>query len=251
MVGYTATTLWAILISTLLVAALLGLMFYFDAQAYVVALLQWLEGKGSWAFVIFILIDALIVVLLLPGIMITMGAGFMFGVVAGTVSVVIATTLGATIAFLIARSCFSDRITRYLLNHPKLKRLNDEFACEGWRFILLIRMVPFFPFKLSNYFFGLIRFSSKDFLVGTFFGIIPITTFNVYLGSLVADIAQVGAGDIVRSPLAWAFYIFGFVVTLITVIYISRHTSKALDHYTKERDKPQLTTDREKPGKSG
>ena len=115
MVGHTATTLWVILISTLLVAALLGLMFYFDAQAYVVTLLQWLDGKGSWAFVIFILVDALVVVLLLPGIMITMGAGFMFGVAAGAACVVIATTLGAAVAFLIARSCFSDRITIWLI----------------------------------------------------------------------------------------------------------------------------------------
>lgn len=239
MVGHTATTFWVVLISTLLVAALLGLMFYFDAQAYVVTLLQWLDGKGLWAFVIFMLINALVVVLLLPGIMITMGAGFMFGVAAGTACVVIATTVGAAVAFFIARSCFSDRITHYLVNHQKLKLLNDEFVGEGWRFILLIRMLPFFPFKLSNYFFGLTRFSAKDFLIGTFFGIIPITTFNVYLGSLVADIAQVGVGDAVRSPLAWAFYIFGFVITLIVVIYISRHTRKALDRYAKEQDKPE------------
>jgi len=237
--NYAAPVLWMILASTLLVAALLGVMFYFDAQTHVVALLSWLDDKGPWAFVIFIVIDILVIVLLLPGIVVTMGAGFLFGVVAGSACVVIATTLGAVIAFLIARGFFSERAANYLLNHPKLKSLNDEFVQEGWRFILLTRMLPFFPFKLSNYFFGLTRFSTKDFLVGTFFGIIPITTFNVYLGSLVADIAQIEAGGVVRSPLAWAFYFFGFVVTLIAIFYISRHASKALNRHQRAEGKPE------------
>lgn len=229
--NHGASLLGVVLLSTLFVAALLAVMFYFDLQSYFVGFLHWLEGHGMVAYLIFIAINTLIVVFLLPGIMVTMGAGFLFGVIPGVISVVIATTMGAMIAYFVARGCLSERVAQYLLNHPKLKLLREEFVGEGWRFILLTRMVPFFPFKLSNYFFGLTRFSTRDFFVGTLFGIVPITTFNVYLGSLVADIAQLDADIVARSPLAWVFYGFGFVVTVIAVVYVSRHATRALGRY--------------------
>ena len=143
----------SIAVCLLFVALLVGAVFYFDGQAQVLRFFNWLDELGPWAPALFILVDMLVVVLVLPGVILTLGAGFMFGVLKGSLYVVIGTTLGATIAFMIARHLFGQSCSRFVLNHSKLKVINDEFARQGWKIVLLTRLVPFFPFKLSNYFF--------------------------------------------------------------------------------------------------
>jgi uncharacterized membrane protein YdjX (TVP38/TMEM64 family) len=230
---------WGIALSVLFVALLLGVMSYFHLGEEVMRLFDWLAAMGGWAPLLFIIIDMLVVILLLPGVMVTMGAGFLFGVTLGSLCVVVATTLGATIAFLIARHLLGERTSRYFLSHPRLKVLNDEFAHEGWRVILLTRLIPFFPFKLSNYFFGVSDFTLRDFVLGTAIGVVPFTITNVYLGSLAADLSMLGLRHVGRTRLEWTVYGFGFVMTMVAAIYFSRHAKKALSRYTEPGSQPK------------
>ncbi|MDP1708067.1 MAG: TVP38/TMEM64 family protein [Gammaproteobacteria bacterium] len=231
-----ASPVWSIAVSVLFVAAVVGALIYFDTHQQVLQLLAWLDAQGAWAPLLFILIMALVVVLLLPGVLFTTGAGFVFGVVEGTVYVVLGTTLGATLAFLIARHLFGERATGFILMHARLQLVSEELTPQGWKIILLTRLVPFFPFKLSNYFFGLTRFSLRGFTFGTFAGIIPFSLHNVYLGSIAADIATLGARSAERTPLQWTLYGAGFLVTIALLIYISRLARRALAKYTAQEE---------------
>lgn len=230
----TSSAAWGIALSTLLVAAVLGVLFYFDAHQQVLRLLEWIDAQGVWGPLLFTLIMVLVVVLVLPGVMFTTGAGFVFGVVQGSICVVIGTTLGASLAFVIARHLFGARARRYILNHAKLKLVSEELAPHGWKIVLLTRLVPFFPFKVSNYFFGLTPFSLRGFAGGTLIGVIPFSVHNVYLGSIAADIATLGERHAGRTPLEWALYGAGFLVTVTTVLYLGRLARRALSRYTEE-----------------
>jgi uncharacterized membrane protein YdjX (TVP38/TMEM64 family) len=223
--------LFSILLGTLLVALLLAIFTYFDLQEPVIRLFDWLQDIGLWASIFYVGIYMLLVIFLLPSVIFTLGAGFLFGPLAGVVVVVSASTLGATCAFLISKYLFSDRLKRYLRNHKKLKVVNDEFVHEGWKLILLTRLVPFFPLKLSNYFFGSTNFSLSNFAIGTFLGIIPNTFVIVYLGSLAADLSELASGELLRSQNLWGFYISALVIFLITVAYVTKHAQKALARY--------------------
>ncbi len=220
-----------ILVSTLFVAVILGILVAFDTQTYVEQLFAWLDKLGFWAPVLFILIDTVIVVLLLPGVIFTFGAGFLFGVIKGSLYIITATTIGGILAFIVARYLFSDRLSGFLLTHPQLESINREFECRGWKIILLTRLVPFFPFKLSNYFFGLTRFTLRDFVIGTAIGIIPITVTNVYLGSLAADLTSLMSGTSVRSPVSWVVYGLGLITAIFAVVYFTRLAKKGLEPY--------------------
>jgi uncharacterized membrane protein YdjX (TVP38/TMEM64 family) len=226
----------AIAISILFVAVIMVVLVYFDAHDQVLQLLEWLDAQGAWAPLLFILIMVLVVLLLVPGIMFTTGAGFVFGVVEGTICVVLGTTVGAGLAFLIARYLLGARAARYVLVHARLKLVSEELAPQGWKIVLLTRLVPFFPFKLSNYFFGLTPFSLRGFIGGTFVGIIPFSLHNAYLGSIAADIATLGARQAERTQLEWALYAAGFVATVVVVIYLNRLARRALAKYTQEDD---------------
>jgi uncharacterized membrane protein YdjX (TVP38/TMEM64 family) len=234
MVAKPGPVAWGLIVSVLFVTAILGALLLFGVDEQVLRLLTWLDAQGPWASLLFMLIIAAVVVLLLPGALFTIGAGFVFGVVEGTVYVVFGTTLGAMIAFLIARHLFGERATRFVLRHNKLKLVSEELAPQGWKVVMLTRLVPFFPFKLSNYFFGLMPFSLRGFTGGTFLGIIPFSVHNVYLGSIAADIATLGTRNTDRTPLEWGLYGVGFLVAVGVVIYLSRLARRALTRYAEE-----------------
>lgn len=215
----------------LTVAVAIGALIYFDLDVVIISVLARLEKLGPWAPLLFMAIDSAFVVLVLPGVLLTLGAGFLFGVLKGSAYVVVATTVGAAIAFLAARYLLSARTANFFLRHPKLRFVNREFARKGRGIILLTRLVPFFPFKLSNYFFGFAGFRFGDFLFGTFFGIMPITIFNVYIGSLAGDLATLGIRDSTRSPLQWTLYGAGFLVTVIALVYINHRAQIIMNAY--------------------
>ncbi|MEN8108244.1 MAG: TVP38/TMEM64 family protein [Pseudomonadota bacterium] len=223
-----------IVISILFVALVTALLLYFDVHEDVLRFFDWLDAQGIRGPLLFIVFMVLVVVLLLPGVMFTTGAGFVFGVVEGTICVVVGTTLGAALAFLIARHLFGDRASQFVMRHARLRLVSEEFTPQGWKIVLLTRLVPFFPFKLSNYFFGLTQFSLRGFMGGTIVGIIPLSLHNVWLGSIAADISLEGARNAERSPVEWGLYGAGFLVTIGLVIYLNRLARRALARYTEE-----------------
>jgi len=207
---------------------LLAVMLYFDTDKQVLQLLQWLDTRGLSALLWFVLIMALVVVLLVPGVLFTTGAGFVFGVLQGTAVVVVGTTLGAALAFLIARYLFGARTRHFILSHRWLNVINRGLSSHGFRVVLLTRLVPFFPGKLSNYIFGISQVSLKDFVCASFLGFIPFSLHNVYLGSIAADIATLGSRNTERTPLEWGLYGAGFVLSIIVVLYLNRVASRLL-----------------------
>ena len=216
-----------ILVSTLVVTLVVGLLLYFDLDDRIIEILEWLNSRGWQATLLLILIVAVAIVFLLPGVIFTMGAGFVFGVIKGTLLVVAGTVLGATLAFLIARYVLGERPSRWLMSHVRPPNLGEVIRAEGWRLVMLTRLVPLFPFKLSNYFFGLTPVRLRDFVLGNLIGVIPITLHNVYIGSIAADLTTLGQLE-ERTPMQWAFYGVGFVLAVVGVVGLTRIARRAL-----------------------
>jgi uncharacterized membrane protein YdjX (TVP38/TMEM64 family) len=212
----------------LFTAAVLALLIFFDLHHQVLRLLRWLDAQGDAAPLLFILIMALVMVLLLPGMLFTTGAGFVFGVAKGSAVVVLGTTLGAVLAFLIARHLCGARAARWLRERDRLAALGGELAAQGWKVVLLTRLLPFFPFKLSNYAFGLTPVSLRGFLAGTFIGVIPWSVHNVYLGSIAAELGGMSLREDDRGVFGWSLYAAGFLVTVVAVVYFNQLARRAL-----------------------
>lgn len=226
-------TLSTAFLGAVLLAVVVGFGWWIraDAQAFLLELLAWIEGLGPLGPVILILLETLTVVFILPGLVLTLGGGYLFGFVAGTLYMMTGTTLGATLAFLIARRFFGEQMRRYILEHPRLGLLSDEFTPDGWKIVLLTRLIPAFPYKLSNYFFGLTQFRLWHFVLGTAIGFLPITMVLVYAGTLAHDLATLGVDSAVRSPLVWALYGAGLVIAIVAIVFLTRQARRALDRY--------------------
>jgi uncharacterized membrane protein YdjX (TVP38/TMEM64 family) len=210
------------------VGVLLFLLARLDLSDEAMALLHWVDGQGTLAPLVFMTLMALVVVFLLPGILLTTGAGFLFGVVPGSVYVVVGTTAGAAVSFLISRWCLGGRAARWLRNHPRMQMLDADLAPDGWKIVLLCRLIPFFPSKLANYFFGLTSVSLPAFVGGTAAGIVPYTVHNVYLGAIAADLARHSFRPADISATRWVLYAAGLAVAIAAMVILARRATRAL-----------------------
>lgn len=205
-----------------------------EFRAAVLALLEWVRGMGPWGPVLFMLVVAASMMLILPGFIFTLSAGFLFGAIKGTLLILIGTTAGGCLAFLTGRFLFRDKVRAALAKREKIRRFVRIVDLEGWRFVMITRMVPMFPFKLSNYAFGTTSIPFRHFLLGTSIGIVPLSVTNVYAGSLAGSLSNLKGGTAPDSPLNWAVYAGGFVIALAFLIYVRRLALRALDPYFAE-----------------
>ncbi len=232
--GWKSSPILGMLASIAFVGVILAILYALGIHERIVVMLQWFEAQGAWAALLFILLMTVTVIALLPGFLFTTGAGFVFGLLEGTVYVVAGTVLGASMAFLIARYLFGDRAKEFVMHRARLRLMSDELTPHGWKIVLLTRLIPFFPGKLSNYFFGLTHFSFRGFVGGSAIGFIPFSLHNVYLGSIAADLTVLGERETGRSTLEWGIYGAGFAGTVLAVIYLNILARRALAKYTDE-----------------
>jgi uncharacterized membrane protein YdjX (TVP38/TMEM64 family) len=196
-------------------------------QQELLRIIDWI-AEQEHSFLLFILIYAFATVLGLPGSPFTLAAAILFGFWKGLIAVLIGANAGAALAFLCARYLARDWIEKRVKARVTLANFDQAIKRSGWRIVLLLRLAPIFPFNALNYALGLSGISFRDYLIATIIGIIPGTIAYIYVGSLIGDLAKIGAERSERTPLEWAVSIVGLFATAAAVIYIVRLAKKHL-----------------------
>ncbi len=165
----------------------------------------WLSGFGAWSPAIYVAAYALGTVVFAPGALFALAGGAMFGPVAGTLFNLTGATIGAALAFLIARFLAGDWVARRA--GARLGRLIRGVEAEGWRFVAFVRLVPIFPFNLSNYAFGLTRIPFASYVATSFFTMAPGALAYTWLGyagreALGGDVSAIRYGVVALALLA-------------------------------------------------
>ena len=158
----------------------------------------WLAGFGLWAPVIYVGLYALGTVVFAPGSLFALAGGAMFGPVLGSFLNLTGATIGASIAFLIARYLAGDWVAQK--TGGRLKRMITGVEDEGWRFVAFVRLVPVFPFNLSNYAFGLTRIPLVTYAVTSFIAMAPGALAYTWLGHAGREALE-GNGAAIRYGL--------------------------------------------------
>ncbi|MEU0216488.1 TVP38/TMEM64 family protein [Streptomyces sp. NPDC006265] len=152
---------------------------------------QWVDSLGMWGPVVFAVCYALAVTALLPGSVLTASAGALFGLPLGVAAVLVGATAGAALSFGLARWLGRPVVARYA-GSGRLSRLDAYLTRRGFAAVLLVRLVPLFPFSVINYGAGAagVRFSS--YVTATALGIIPGTVVYTGLGGSLGDPGSAG-----------------------------------------------------------
>jgi uncharacterized membrane protein YdjX (TVP38/TMEM64 family) len=156
----------------------------------------------------FMLLYVLVVFLSLPGAtVLTLAGSLLYGAIATTFYVVIAATLGATLLFLAAKTSFGDHLRRRA--GPWMRRLEQGFQENAWSYLLILRLVPLFPFFVVNLVPAFLGVSLRSYFWTTLVGIIPGTFVyslaGAGLGEVLAKGGSIGGQDILTPTILGAF----------------------------------------------
>ncbi len=135
-------------------------------------LTQWVDQNAELAVVAFIALYAGLVAISFPGASIlTIVGGFLFGAVWGGVYVVAAATIGATLIFLAARTALREPMRKLVGGF--LDRMAAGFQDGAFSYLLVLRLVPLFPFWAVNLVPAFLGVPLGTFILATAIGIIP------------------------------------------------------------------------------
>ena len=169
----------------------------------------------------FIAVYAIATALSLPGgAVLSIASGFMFGTVFGTAWVVIAATMGAIGIFLAARTALGDVLKAKA--GPWLAKMEKGFQENALSYLLVLRLVPLFPFFVVNLVPAFLGVSLRTFSLATLIGIIPGTFVFVSVGAGLGSVFDQG-GEVSASSALTPEVITALVglaaLSLVPVLY--------------------------------
>jgi uncharacterized membrane protein YdjX (TVP38/TMEM64 family) len=155
---------------------------------------DWLCGLvARWGWVagfFYVAVYSMLVALSVPGgAVLTITGGFLFGTWVGALCATIGATLGATGIFLAARAGLGG-VARHAGSLSG--KLEAGFRADAFNYLLVLRLVPIFPFWLVNIVAALAGIKLRTYVLATAIGIIPATVVYASLGN--------GLGSVVDEP---------------------------------------------------
>ena len=164
---------------------------------------------------IFIITYVIYAVLMLPGIaFLSLFSGFLFPQPLSTLYVIIGALIGSSLLFLAARTAFNEILRRH--TGPFLNKLEEGFRSNASNYLLFLRLIPLFPFKVVN-------------LAGAFFDV-PFFTFawTTCIGMIPSVFIYTEAGKELSvhldqaNPLdPWNFFDYHLILILIALALLA------------------------------
>jgi uncharacterized membrane protein YdjX (TVP38/TMEM64 family) len=177
----------------------LGLLLYFRMsgmleQFDIQALSDWVRDQGLTGMVLYVLAYTVRPLVFFPASLLTVFGGYTYGPWLGTLLDVIGAGTGGLLSFWIAR-LLGRRGVEKLIGKGKLNVLDERIATNGFLVVLIVRLIPLFPFDAISYASGLSKIRFKQFAIANYIGIIP--------GAFVYN----NIGSSLRDPFSWQFFL--------------------------------------------
>lgn len=182
------------------IVVIVALMKYFGLFEYISLenmqnLKAWINSYGAIGPIIYIVLYIVACLFFLPGLPIAVLAGLAFGPVMGAVYASIGATLGASAAFLVARYAARGMVESWVEGNEQFKKIDEGVEKQGWRMLMITRLVPVFPFNLQNYAYGLTKIKFGTYVLVSWICMIPGAIAFTFMGGSIVS----GEGDIGKT----------------------------------------------------
>ena len=181
----------------------------------------WILNLGVFGLGVFVLAYIVLTVMMAPVGLLSLMAGLAYGMW-GYPLVLASATLGATLAFVLGRYAFRDRVLRRINKDARLSSLHGAVSAEGWRVVGLMRLSPIVPFSLQNYLFSITDIKLGPYILATAIGIMPGSALYVYIGS-------VGRGLGHTSSIQWVFVGLSVLATALVAWFVAKRAGEILN----------------------
>ncbi len=191
-------------------------------------LLAWTESHPLITYLAFMGAYTIVAAIALPGAAIlTIIGGFLFGTWKGGAATAFAATFGATILFLAARTAIGD-IFRGRISGT-LGKFEEGFRENELSYLLILRVVPLFPFWVVNVASAFLGVGARNFVIATAIGILPGTFVYASIGAGVGAVFEAGRDpDLTGLLLNPAIFgpILGLVALSLIPIFYKRFSRR-------------------------
>ena len=218
------TPVWKRLLPLGVILIALGLFFALGGPQYVSleslrenreALSALVADNFALVLVGFIALYAVLVGISFPGAsFLSIFGGFLFGTIVGGFAIVIGATIGATAIFLAARYALGDTLSKKA--GPYMKKFEAGLKENELSYLFILRLIPAFPFFIVNIVPALFDVKLRNYVLTTFFGIIPGSFVYASVGAGVGAIFDAG-GEVQLSGLMLQPKVIGPILALIAL----------------------------------
>jgi uncharacterized membrane protein YdjX (TVP38/TMEM64 family) len=154
-------------------------------------LLDWVAARPAWAALVYMATYAAVVAFSLPGgAVLTVTGGFLFGTVLGAAYAVVGATIGAVVVFLAARTALGGMLRAKA--GGAIKRMEEGFREDAFSYLLVLRLVPLFPFFLVNLVPAFLGVGLAVYTLATVIGIIPGALVYAAVGNGLGAVFDAG-----------------------------------------------------------
>ena len=151
-------------------------------------ILKYKDNNIYFLTIIFLFITIFLNLLLCPMLVPTLVIGFIFGKWLGTTILIFGNTIGAALLYLLSKTFFSDliqdKLSKKIFKFIEFFNKNETFYFMCFRFM----GGGGTPFPIQNVLPVIFNMSVKNYIIATFFGIIPATFVTAALGNGIEDI---------------------------------------------------------------
>ena len=163
---------------------LLSLDRLLESRAWLIA---WVAEDRFRAMVVAYLVYVSAVVVSVPAsLFLTMLCGFLFGIVPGALIALASATTGAAIVFTIGRGAAADLLLRRA--GPRLAGLAAGFRADAFGYIAFLRLLPIFPFWMTNLAPAAFGVKRSTFVLATLVGLLPGVFIYASTGAAIEDV---------------------------------------------------------------
>ena len=169
--------------------------------------------------VVFFILTIFWVFLLGFGSPVALIGGFIFGKWLGTLIVVAGLSAGATFLYIFGNYYLKDLIKEKFFH--KFQDLESKFKRNEFIFFLLYRFVGGIPFQIANLLPIVFNISVRNYLIGTFLGMMPQLFIIVSLGNGIEKIINQNEKAPLIKDLIFSFEIYGPILGFVFLVLIT------------------------------
>lgn len=156
-----------------------------------VALHGWVDAHPLLAAGAFVLAYIATAALSLPhGALLTAAGGLLLGAIPATILAAIGATAGSALLLVLLRSLLANTLRRQQAKIPETMRM--RLARDGLSYLLVVRLLPVFPFWLVNIAAAVVGLRLAVFIPGTLIGVLPVTYILASIGAGLGDVLAQG-----------------------------------------------------------
>lgn len=149
----------------------------------IAALAEYLRSFGSAAIMVtLVLFIVMTFTIVFPFMILSGAAGIVFGLWEGIFISWAGEVLGAAFMFIFARYFFRTLIEAWIVKSPYLKQVDDYSATNGFKALLIARLLPLAPSGIITAVAAISRITVRDFCLATAIGKLPPVVIKVLLG---------------------------------------------------------------------